>query len=30
MKAQINYREQEWPTLTEQEAADLIEYLHTQ
>jgi cytochrome c551/c552 len=30
MKAQINYREKEWPTLTEQEVADLIEYLHTQ
>jgi mono/diheme cytochrome c family protein len=30
MKAQINYREKQWPTLTEQEAADLIEYLHTQ
>lgn len=30
MKAQINYREKEWPTLTEQEAADLIEYLHSQ
>jgi cytochrome c2 len=29
MKAQINYREKQWPTLTEQEAADLIEYLHT-
>jgi mono/diheme cytochrome c family protein len=30
MKAQINYREKEWPTLTEQETADLIEYLHAQ
>ena len=29
MKAQINYREKEWPTLTAEEAADLIEYLHT-
>ncbi len=29
MKAQINYREKQWPTFTEQEAADLIEYLHT-
>jgi cytochrome c2 len=28
MKAQINYREKDWPTFTEQEVADLIEYLH--
>jgi mono/diheme cytochrome c family protein len=30
MKAQMDYRDKQWPTLSEQEAADLIEYLHTQ
>lgn len=30
MKAQMNYRDQKWPTLSEQEVADLIEYLNAQ
>lgn len=30
MKAQMNYQKKEWPVLSEQEVADLIEYLHTQ
>jgi mono/diheme cytochrome c family protein len=30
MKAQMNYRDEKWPTLSEQEVADLIEYLNGQ